>query len=217
MSRFIVPDDLTELRLAWQELFLPFDPPSAASASVLENVVNAYSQVGRFYHNLAHLRQVLQTLTCLRAGAHDLPALQMAAWFHDVIYDSKARDNEERSAEYAGGALPALHVREAVCARVRELILRTKSHQAPAEDTDGHIFLDADLAILGAPEAEYTRYAKAIRQEYAWVPEDQYRPGRQQVLESFLRRQHIFATATMRNALEEQARQNLAREIALLA
>ena len=71
--------------------------------------------------------------------------------------------------------------------RVAALIMKTKTHDA-GDDADAQVLLDADLAILGASEPAYLDYAKKIRQEYAWVPEPEYRQGRRRVLESFLSR-----------------------------
>ena len=71
------------------------------------------------------------------------------------------------------------------------LIRKTKTHDA-GSDTDAQVLLDADLAILGESESVYRTYAEKIRQEYAWVPEPDYRKGRRRVLENFLSRPRIF-------------------------
>lgn len=78
-------------------------------------------------------------------------------WFHDVVYDTHARDNEERSAVLArrvsqDGGLPAVFGDAAYA-----LILRTKHDAAPA-DGDAAIMVDVDLAILGRPAAEFLEY-----------------------------------------------------------
>jgi predicted metal-dependent HD superfamily phosphohydrolase len=75
------------------------------------------------------------------------------------------------------------------------------------------VLIDADLAILGASELVYRTYAEQIRQEYAWVPEPDYRMGRRQVLERFLARPKVFHFLAH---LEEAARRNIAAEIARL-
>jgi predicted metal-dependent HD superfamily phosphohydrolase len=93
------------------------------------------------------------------------------------------------------------------------LILKTKTHVA-GDDADAQVLLDADLAILGASEAEYQAYAENIRREYAWVPEADYRKGRRQVLHNFLTRPRIYHFLSH---LEQPARRNLADEIARLA
>jgi predicted metal-dependent HD superfamily phosphohydrolase len=60
--------------------------------------------------------------------------------------------------------------------------------------------------------AHILAYAHAIRQEYAWVPEADFRTGRRRVLESFLQRERFYFTAGMRDR-EPAARQNLAAEL----
>jgi predicted metal-dependent HD superfamily phosphohydrolase len=66
---------------------------------------------------------------------------------------------------------------------------------------------------LGADEPVYRDYAAKIRQEYAWVPEPQYREGRRRVLERFLSRVRIYQFL---ERLEGAARRNLAAEIVRL-
>ena len=52
-----------------------------------------------------------------------------------------------------------------------------------------------------------------IRQEYAWVPEEDYRQGRARILRGFLERPRIYRTAEMFERAEDRARQNLRREL----
>jgi predicted metal-dependent HD superfamily phosphohydrolase len=142
--------------------------------------------------------------------------LHFAVWFHDAVYDAKRGDNEEQSAAYAmavlkqGGALPAL------LPIIEHLILATKPHPADAGDTDCQVLLDADLAVLGSSPEGYDRYAQAIRQEYAWVSESDYRTGRKKVLEGFLQRERLYHTQRLFDQLEQPARENLRREIEML-
>jgi predicted metal-dependent HD superfamily phosphohydrolase len=96
------------------------------------------------------------------------------------------------------------------------LIRATRTHHADTDDADASVLLDADLCILGADEAVYDAYARAIRQEYAWVPDDEFRQGRTRVLQGFLQREQLFRLERMRRQYEERAKQNLMREIASL-
>jgi hypothetical protein len=65
--------------------------------------------------------------------------------------------------------------------------------------------------------ARYETYVRAIRQEYSWVAEAAYRTKRVQVLQTFLQRTRIYWTEPMFIALEEQARENIYREISTLS
>jgi predicted metal-dependent HD superfamily phosphohydrolase len=179
-------------------------------------VAAAYSSPDRHYHALDHVRDVLDTATSLWGGADAPPALLLAAWLHDVVYDTHAADNEERSADHARALLRPLGIPEALLDETARLILLTKGHRAEAGDRAGQVLLDADLAVLGADEATYDRYAAAIRREYAWVPEDRYRAGRAAVLADFLLRPRVYHTDEMYARAEPRARANLGREIAAL-
>ena len=123
-------------------------------------------------------------------------------------------DNEERSAALAHTLLGPLGIAEGLLAEASRLILLTKTHNCSNDDRDGQMLLDADLAILGADGNDYDTYARAIRREYAWVPNEEYRKGRLRVLETFLSRERIYRTDELHRAAEEiQGRRNLRREI----
>ncbi len=200
----------------WLSLLSLFGVSAADAQRGFEELADAYGGANRFYHNLDHIRAVLATIDGFADLARDLPAVQLAAWYHDSVYDSRTRDNEERSADLAAERCSGWGVPASTVETVRRLILATKSHQADADDFDAHVLLDADLAILGADEEEYARYARAIRQEYAWVAEDDYRRGRASVLHSFLGRTRIFRLDRTHERLNATARRNLRNELAVL-
>jgi predicted metal-dependent HD superfamily phosphohydrolase len=203
-----------QLAQSWHQLLAPFGAAREDIDRAFDDLAAAYSAAGRHYHTLQHLRHVLDTVAELRTEVADPLAVELAAWFHDVVYDPKASDNEERSAAQAAIVLTALRVPAATIDTVQRLILATKTHQAAPDDRDCQVLLDADLAILGADPATYSRYAEAIRREYAWVPEDQFWTRRRRVLEQFLKRPRIYWTVRMFQTLEQRARDNLRHEIA---
>lgn len=201
---------LLEGRNRWRDLLRSWDVDSIAIDQAFDDVCQAYAGPGRFYHTLSHALDVAATVESLGLHARNLNAVRLAAWLHDVIYDSRASDNEERSALYAEWLCDKLSIPEGHLAAA--LILKTKSHDA-GDDLDAKVLLDADLAILGADEETYHNYAENIRREYAWVPEPEYRTGRRRVLEAFLARPSIYY---LLRHLEEPARLNLAAEIATI-
>ncbi len=183
----------------------------------LDVLTRHYSAPGRHYHNLHHVAEVLRLLAQFEAEAADYDALRFAAWFHDAVYDTRSKTNEEESAALAASALGELGVPPLKTDVVRRLILATKRHEAGGDLPDVGLFLDADLSILGADEETYAAYSEAIREEYAWVPEAAYREGRLQVLKSFLRRDRLFYTPSLAERLEARARRNLSDEIRKLS
>ena len=222
MSHFIAP--ISVLKSSWERLINTFQVEQQASQELFLDLVTAYSSSGRYYHTLEHIQQVLETIENIRTTnptprwqAANFPAIALAAWFHDAIYDPQANDNEEKSAEYCVIALNKLGIPISVIEHVKQLILNTKRHQALAEDIDSQILLDSDLAILGATEWQYKAYARSIRQEYSWIAEEAYRAGRKQFLQKFLQRERLYFTDRLFSDLEIRARQNMQAEVTALS
>ncbi|MBD2607207.1 hypothetical protein H6G81_22430 [Scytonema hofmannii FACHB-248] len=197
----------------WQHTLSSFEVDQLAAHNAFNLLVEAYSSSVRYYHTLKHIYHVLKTIDNLQAYTRNLAAVQLAAWFHDVVYDTKAQKNEEKSADYAYELLSILGIPLSNISAVTCLILNTKNHQATADDFDSQVLLDADLAILAANPVQYREYALYIRQEYAWVSEAEYIVGRAHVLESFLQRQRIYFTTLMFEVGEKAARCNINAEI----
>ena len=59
------------------------------------------------------------------------------------------------------------------------------------------------------PRHHHQQQQQQIRQEYAWVSEQDYRIGRSKVLQSFLQRKVIYQTDYFRKRFEQQARMNI--------
>jgi predicted metal-dependent HD superfamily phosphohydrolase len=197
----------------WQHLLASFDIKPDIAHVTFTQIVTAYSIPERYYHTLEHIEHVLNIIETFQDQTKDMTVVQLAAWFHDLVYDTQANDNEERSAEYASDWLASLGFSSRIIATVSRFILSTKSHQAAPDDFECQVFLDADLAILGSPPVEYGHYAVAIRQEYAWLPEAEYLVGRKRVLQRFLQRDRIYYTEPMFQAFELSARSNILQEI----
>ena len=206
----ISPERLSAMQGQWVRLLGGFGVPVADAYAPFDRLVAAYSEPHRHYHTLEHLGEMFRVVG--RLPVADLPAAQLAVWYHDAVCDPKATDNEQRSADWAESDLKAWGVPR--WAAVRALILATKHIATEPGTPDAAAFLDADLAILGAAEVRYQRYAADIRREYEWVPDDQYRAGRRAVLEGFLNRERIYRTAVMSEEGEESARRNLTAELA---
>lgn len=179
-------------------------------------LVARYQEPHRHYHNLEHISEMGKIVGKLADGARDLNAIYLAVWFHDAVYDPKAKDNEARSVALMRESLTPLGIPVAVIDHVQAMIMATTHGSLTTDDPDTMILLDADLAVLGAEERRYVRYAEAIRREYEWVEESAYRKGRIHVLEGFLQRGRIYCTERMHIVGDEPARCNLKWEIELL-
>lgn len=180
---------------------------------LFNQLVAAYSEQGRHYHTLQHLRECLAHFEAAAALARRPAEVELALWFHDAVYDARRQDNEERSAAWAARSVLAAGCAEPVAQRVQALVLATRGHEAGGEP-DAALLLDIDLAILGASPARFAEYERQVRAEYAHVPDAQFRAGRGAILAGFQARPHLYLTAPFRDALEQRARANIARSLA---
>jgi predicted metal-dependent HD superfamily phosphohydrolase len=213
----VSPERLAAMQAAWARALEKYRVAPADAYPAFDALVAAYTAPERHYHNLEHLAEVFRVADRLASQVDDPAALHLAIWFHDAVYDSRARDNEKRSGELAVDLLGPIGVPASAVERVVQMIWATQ-HAGDGQPAarDARVLLDADLAILGASEERYARYARDIRKEYAWVPDAEYRAGRAAVLEHFLARPRIFLTDVMFDEGEERARANLRAELAEL-
>ena len=183
---------------------------------LLDELAARYAEPHRAYHTLQHLHECFEALAPAAELAEHLAEVQLALWFHDAIYDTRAQDNEERSARWAADSVARAGARDGVAARVHALVMVTKHAAVPA-GRDAQLLVDVDLSILGASAERFAEYEQQVRREYAWVPETGFRQARARVLGSFLARPRIYTTSWFEGRLEARARENLARSIAELS
>ena len=176
---------------------------------LMHRLIDAYSEPQRKYHTTQHLLECLTIFGENMDCAKEPGEVEIALWFHDAIYDVRASDNEERSAEWAVSALNSAAVEQDRISRIKALVLATK-HTALPEAEDQQLLIDIDLSILGANTERFSEYEQQVRQEYAYVPGFLYRRKRKQILKEFLSRNPIYSTSALRKRFEEQARRNIA-------
>jgi predicted metal-dependent HD superfamily phosphohydrolase len=175
-------------------------------------VLAAWAEPARRYHNLDHLRDCLAELDRAPTEGACRDRVEAALWFHDAIYDPRAGDNEARSAQWSHRALVDLGVPSAVADDVARLI-RLTVHSGPDPDPSGQLLCDIDLAILGREPEAFDTYDRHIREEYAWVPEHEFRAARSGVLAGLLSRSPLYQTEHFRGLYETAARRNLSRAL----
>jgi predicted metal-dependent HD superfamily phosphohydrolase len=205
----------TTLATRWNRLTKPLTTDTALRETTFQQLAEAYGASDRHYHTLHHVRNLLDALERSGPVLNDPEVVKLAVWFHDAVYNSLRDDNEARSAALAKEFLSKTTLSADRCNRVVFLIERTKDHTQPqpAADSDLLYFLDADLQVLGAPEADYWQYARQVRQEYRLVPDFMYRRGRRKVLEKMLGTSQLYQTESFRSRLEASARRNLQAEL----
>ncbi|MEZ0093885.1 hypothetical protein [Streptacidiphilus sp. EB129] len=191
----------------------PGSPPPAPFG---DELLRRWSEPQRRYHTLSHLAAVLAEVDRLADQADHPDAVRLAAWFHDAVYAPDRSENEERSARLAERVLPEAGVPAAVVAETARLVRLTTAHEPADGDRNGAVLSDADLAVLGGPEPAYAAYAAAVREEYAFVPDPDFRAGRAEILRQLLAQPRLYRTPAARAAYADRARENLTTELARL-
>lgn len=141
------------------------------------SVLNRYEEPHRFYHTTEHLVDVISDLE--RKQQLD-DELFLAAVYHDAVYDPRANDNEERSAELFLSAALKTNLKAESIQAVKQFILDTKTHKASSQKSQ-HL-LDADLKILEQPLNKLIEYEHKIFKEFQFVDYLTYKPKRIEVL-----------------------------------
>ncbi len=175
-----------------------------------------YSESHRKYHTLQHLAECFALYDSITTVPKNEPAVELAIWFHDAVYNTSATDNEEASALLARRTLVDAGLPLPTNDLVFQLILATRHLASDCSTVEEMVLLDVDLSILGASPCRFAEFESQIRTEYHWVPENQFREGRAAILKRFLARPSIYQLPQVRDELEQRARQNLMSAIALL-
>ena len=201
------------VREQWYGLLAAFSADRNLIDSVFREVVTSYDHENRAYHTLAHIKKMLQLAAVYRKNLHDPILVNLAIYFHDLIYTPGSSENEEKSAKRARKVLPALNVPKEKVENVCRYIMATKDHLAvKSPGNDLKYFLDFDLSILSADHAEYEQYAANVRKEYYSLPDTVFAAGRAAFLKKLLQVKHIYFTDEFRKK-EPMARENIALEI----
>ncbi len=166
----------------------------------------------RHYHNLDHLDAMVRharTLGFYRTPSWD--ALFAAILFHDIVYDARRNDNEERSADCARTWLAETGIDVESVVRA---VLATRLHKPDSHDRLSVDLTDLDMAVLSSDDYR-AGYAAPIRREYAHVPLDLYVTGRVAFLRTCLD-ESIYFHPVPSLFTDEMAHANIADEVARL-
>jgi len=148
----------------------------------LDDIVACYSEHQRYWHTLNHLYDILNGVDELykdkKIDDREFNILVIATIFHDIIYDPKKSDNEEKSIEYMMNKLNTdLSWRQyEYIKRITNIIINTKKH----ESKDGLCkkFNKLDTWILDAQFIDMLDWENKIYKEYKWVGWKTYKKKR---------------------------------------
>lgn len=196
--------------LAFVELAGAVGVPADLAVELHRELVARHGEPHRRYHTLDHVGWVLHHLDTTASALPDRRAVDLAAWYHDAVYEPLSGDNEAASARLAAARLSEAGADREVVADVVRLVEATAGHQPSAVDEAA--LCDADLAVLGADPDGYADYVRGVRAEYRAVDDAAWAAGRTAVLRSLLALPRLYHHPAFAER-EQRARANLAAEL----
>lgn len=196
------------------------DLPIALPDTQRDALAAAYATPPRAYHNAAHVHEVLRHYASVADGPgwRQPREVCLAVLYHDAIYEAGRSDNEARSAQLAREHIAQWFPHAGIDAdRVAQLIEWTARHgrlDASEVDAEAALFLDCDMAILGAEPEAFDAYDRGIAAEYrGHVPGWLFKLNRRRFLKGLLARERLYLSDFFHERFDLQARRNLRRAV----
>lgn len=178
---------------------------------VFAELAGLYGEEGRFYHTGGHIEECLARMDAAAGVLGRSEAVELAIWFHDVIYVAGDAENEAKSAEWfverAEGWLG-----EALVAEVAGYINCTTHREVPSA-AGARFVVDVDLSGMGQAAEFFHRDGENIRKEFAHLSDAEFAKGNGGFLRGLVARERIFATEYFYEKCEARARANIAEAL----
>ncbi|MFM2374798.1 MAG: hypothetical protein RLZZ234_793 [Candidatus Parcubacteria bacterium] len=173
--------------------------------------ISRYQAPGRFYHNLTHIKNMLNLINEHVTEFEQPWLVRFAALKHDVIYDvHNTRDNETHSAIDAATTGARLGMKERHQSAVVRLIMATEhlGNQHRALRHDEKLLADIDLDGFSRSWDTVLGNARRVRAEFAHVSDDDFAKGQNAFLVALQMRGFIYQSDVYK-AFEERACENI--------
>ncbi len=206
------------MKIKFENLLSKYTSDKELISQMYSVIEENYNSPERYYHNLDHISRMLETVKAFNDNIKYTDNLILAIWYHDIIYNTFRKDNEEKSAEFAEKSLSKTNLSSSDIEIIKKYIIRTSNHFdiEKGEPKEMKLFLDTDILTLGSKPEIYDNNTKQIRKEYKAIPDDIFNKGRAAILEKFLAAPYIYRTEYFRKNFENQARINIKDELLIL-
>ena len=185
-----------------------------------DNVIAAYSEPHRFYHDIDHLHYMINRLMAFfpHLTKEMSDAILWAIFYHDIVYHIPGQtvSNEDQSADL----FLYNHIENPLSFVIARAIRCTRTHILDEQWNNGTPFwtivshlIDLDLWALSDEEAYLQNNEKIKRENNA--TDEQWIEGRSKWLEGFLERDRIYYTE-LGQSREAEARRILEADLASL-
>jgi predicted metal-dependent HD superfamily phosphohydrolase len=207
-----VPDRFQAL---WRRCMI--DGARDDSAAIHRRLLDGYGEPWRYYHTLEHIEHCIGWFDACRPLVDNPDALELAVWFHDVIYEPGNPDNEAESAKLYLQLSDGVHL-PGTRDLVDRLIMATLHlGSSLADGDDARYMVDIDLSSFGLPWEEFLRDSENLRREAASLDDDTYYHKAKSFHDSLLARERFYYTDFFAARLEERARENIRRYLARIS
>ena len=191
----------------WNQASLQADGSHAELA--WKRITDGYSEPHRYYHSQRHILECLKKFDLVKNSLDDSDSVELAIWFHDLILEPSADDNEYQSMllfqELAQPLLP-----EKLIDKVCSLIMSTRHIDAPTHHDESCV-QDIDLSSMGGAWDDFVRDVEDLRKEYHYLTEEQFTEGIQSFYRKMLDRDKIYSSDYFNALCEDKARANIRR------
>lgn len=192
-------------QLVWRRCLL--DSAIDESSVIHQQLIVSYSEPQRFYHTLVHIGHCLSLFDKIKTRLQNPEALELAIWYHDVVYMPGAKDNEQLSADLFMTTTKGFFS-DSLRNMVYQHIMATVHDGSEVKNTDTDYMLDIDLSSFGRPWPEFIRDSDNLRLEMQSMPEDEYYQKQATFQNNLFARARFFRSNYFYERYESQARQN---------
>lgn len=175
---------------------------------VYQQLIDAYNEPQRVYHNLQHIGHCLTAFDKVRHLPESADSLELAIWFHDAVYQPGASNNELMSAKLYCARAEGMHKPDMI-ERVNRLIMATLHSSVDIDDLDSKFMVDIDLFSFALPWDKFLSDSENLRRESGIVSDQEYYQKQFQFQQGLLQKEHFFLTDYFIEHGEENARSNL--------
>ena len=191
----------------WNQAALQID--DAHVEDVWQHITRKYSESHRFYHSQRHILFCLKQFERIEDALADSTAISLALWFHDLILDPAANDNEEQS-KLLFEALAKNHLPADLIEKTSALIMSTRHIDAPL-NSDESCIQDIDLSSMGEHWDSFVRDVDDLRKEYSHLSETAFKDVTINFYHKMLDREKIYTSEYFHEHCEQVARDNIKR------
>jgi predicted metal-dependent HD superfamily phosphohydrolase len=199
--------DIDRFQLLWRRCLLEKSVDN--SAAIHQQLTDAYSEPHRVYHTLNHIEHCLTHLDNISDYLQNQDAVELAIWYHDVIYNPGAKDNEQLSADLFMETTRG-RFDDSLRDTVYQHIMATLHDDSEIDNNDTKFMVDIDLSSFGLPWPKFSQDSDNLRLEMCGLSDEDFHRKQSTFQQNLMARPRLFKSDYFYENYEQQARQNLA-------